>query len=80
MGKPSDKRPRDPNQMGKLIVDILAGDVEDTISEGKRDPTTIKGHAGGVKGGAARAAKLTPERRKAIAKKAADKRWAAKSD
>jgi len=66
--------------MGKLIVDILAGEVEDTISEGKRNPDRRKGRAGGVKGGAARAAKLTPERRKAIAKKAADKRWAAKSN
>ena len=33
------------------------------------------GKLGGLKGGKARAAKLTPERRKAIAKKAADARW-----
>jgi hypothetical protein len=33
------------------------------------------GRAGGLKGGKARAAKLTPERRKEIAKKAAAQRW-----
>ena len=33
------------------------------------------GHKGGLKGGRARADKLTPERRKEIAKKAAEKRW-----
>ncbi len=33
------------------------------------------GHKGGLKGGKARASKLTPEQRKEIAKKAAQKRW-----
>lgn len=35
--------------------------------------------AGGVKGGAARAEKLSPERRAEIAKKAAQSRWAEKA-
>lgn len=34
------------------------------------------GRMGGLKGGRARAAKLTPEQRSEIAKKAAAKRWA----
>ncbi len=34
------------------------------------------GRLGGLKGGKARAARLTPEQRKQIAKKAAAKRWA----
>ena len=36
------------------------------------------GHAGGLKGGKARASKLTPEQRREIAKKAAYTRWKTK--
>ena len=36
------------------------------------------GRLGGLKGGKARAAKLTPDQRKAIAKKGATARWATK--
>jgi hypothetical protein len=36
------------------------------------------GRLGGLKGGKARAEKLSPEKRKEIAKKAADKRWTKK--
>ncbi len=36
------------------------------------------GREGGLKGGKARAAALSPERRAEIAKKAAAKRWASK--
>ena len=75
MAKPPDRRPRDPNQMGKLIVDILAGDVQDTITEGKRDPAKRKGRAGGLKGGAARAKSLSPADRADIARTAAEARW-----
>lgn len=42
--------------------------------EKKFDPVAL-GHLGGLKGGKARAEKLTPERRKEIAKKAAKTRW-----
>jgi hypothetical protein len=69
------KRPRDPNQLGKLLVDIMSGEVQDTVSPAKRNPSAIKGRSGGVKGGAARAATLTPEQRTAIAKRAARSRW-----
>jgi hypothetical protein len=30
------KRPRDPNKLAKLIVDIATGEAEDTVSESKR--------------------------------------------
>jgi hypothetical protein len=30
------KRPRDPNQLAKLIVDIARGETEDGVSESKR--------------------------------------------
>jgi len=75
MGKPPDRRPRDPNQLGKLIVDILAGDVQDTITEGKRNPAKRKGRAGGLKGGTARAETLSQAQRTEIARVAASARW-----
>jgi len=65
------KRPRDPNQLAKLIVDISTGEVEKPA-----DPNAPKkGRLGGLKGGAARARALSNERRREIAKKAAEKRW-----
>ena len=43
----------------------------------KKNPAAVAlGKLGGLKGGKARAAKLTPERRKAIAQRAALARWA----
>jgi hypothetical protein len=64
------KRPRDPNQLARLIVDIAAGDEPNDRPE--KDEAAV---ALGRKGGAARAAKMTPERRAEIAKKAAASRW-----
>jgi len=63
------KRPRDPIQLGKLIVDIATGQVEDRDSEGSEKSATAvtRGKLGGPKGGWARAAKLSPESRKAPA-------------
>jgi len=41
-----------------------------------RDPAAVElGRKGGLKGGAARAASMTPEQRAEIAKKAAAARW-----
>lgn len=42
---------------------------------GKNPAAVALGRLGGLKGGKARAAKLSPAKRKAIAKKAAAKRW-----
>lgn len=69
------KRPRDPNRLAKMIVDIATGEVEDTVSESKRHPESIRGHPGGLAGGAARAATLSAKKRSAIAAKAARTRW-----
>src|SRR5262245_26185846 len=61
------KRPRDPIQLAKLIGDIATGQVEDRV-EDARDPAAVElGRRGGLKGGKARAAKLSPAKRKAIA-------------
>ncbi len=48
------------------------------MSEEKNPAAVALGKLGGKKGGKARAEKLTPERRKEIAKKAAEARWAKK--
>jgi hypothetical protein len=68
------KRPRDFNQLAKLVVDIASGDVPDPVSESKRQPSQ-RGRAGGIKGGAARAEVLSSDQKSAIAKKAASARW-----
>jgi DNA-directed RNA polymerase subunit RPC12/RpoP len=73
------KRPGDPNQLGKLIIDIATGQMEDrppTPEEQGKDPAAVAlGRKGGLKGGKARAAKLTPSQRSQSAKKAAKSRW-----
>jgi hypothetical protein len=73
------KRPRDPAQLAKLMVDILTGEVEDRAQEpplGGKDAAAVSlGRRGGLKGGKARAAKMPPERRAEIARKAAKARW-----
>jgi hypothetical protein len=48
-------------------------------NDGKNPAAVALGRLGGLKGGKARANKLTPEQRKEIAKKAAQKRWAKNS-
>jgi hypothetical protein len=69
------KRPRDPNQLAKLIVDIATGEAEDTVSESKRHPEALRGRSGGIMGGKSRASSLTPEQRQDIARIAAQARW-----
>lgn len=70
------KRPRDANQLAKFITDVATGEVEDKEPETTKNPAAVAlGKLGGLKGGKARAAKLTPEQRKAIAEKAAKTRW-----
>jgi hypothetical protein len=64
-------RPRDPIQLGKLIVDIATGQVEDRAPQ----PETTAAATIAKKGGKARAAKLTAKRRRQIAQQAAQTRW-----
>ena len=69
------KRPRDPNQLAKLIVDMTVGEVPNDSPKGPDTPATQARRKGGLKGGKARAAKLTATKRRMIAKKAARARW-----
>ena len=79
MSKP--KRPRDPNQLAKHIVDISIGNIEDTGPDYGKNPAAVAlGRLGGLKGGKARAESLSSRRRIEIAKKAAEIRWAAKAN
>ena len=68
-------RPRDPIQLAKLIGDIATGQTPDVQDDGKDAAAAEMGR----KGGAARAARLTPEDRAEIALKAAQLRWAARA-
>lgn len=55
----SSKRPRDPNQLAKLIADIATGEVEDTSEDDGKNPAAVAlGRKGGMKGGKARAASM----------------------
>ena len=71
-GPKGQKRPADVIGNAVRIAQIATGEVEDEIEDDGKDPAA---KALGRKGGAARAAKLTPEQRRDIAKKAAQKRW-----
>ena len=66
------KRPRDPNQLAKLIVDLSTGEASESSSY---SPKQKAGRAGGLKGGKARAETLSAKQRSEIAKKAAEARW-----
>ncbi len=73
------KRPRDPNALAFAIV-AEATEEKPKTAEPEKDPAAVAlGRKGGLKGGKARAKKLTPEQRRKIAKKAAAARWAGKT-
>jgi hypothetical protein len=73
------KRPRDSNQLAKAIVDVATGEAqEEKPKDNGKDPAAVAlGRKGGLKGGKARAAKLSKEKRQEIARKAAAARWKA---
>ena len=69
------KRPRDPNQLAKLIVDMTVGEVPNDSPKGPDTPAIQARRIGGQKGGKGRAKKLSAKKRREIAKKAANARW-----
>lgn len=76
MPERSSKRPKDPNQLAKLITDIATGEVEDQAPDDGKDPAAVAlGRKGGLKGGKARAESMTAEQRSEAAKRAAAARW-----
>lgn len=69
------KMPRDRNQRAKLIVDMILGEAEPMPAPAKDPERVERGKLGGAKGGKLRAERLSPERRREIARKAAAARW-----
>ena len=67
---------KDANQLAKFIVDQATGEIpRPDPNKGKNGHAVSAGRLGGKKGGPARAEKLTSDRKKEIAQKAAKKRW-----
>jgi hypothetical protein len=72
-------KPRlDVNQLAKSIVDQSTGEAPKQDAPEKNPAAVSLGRLGGLKGGKARAERLTPEQRSAIARKAAQDRWGKK--
>lgn len=70
-------KPKRPTDLNKLAASIAkaATEGEPDPDKGKNPHAVALGRLGGQKGGKARAAKLTAEQRRDIAKKAAKARW-----
>ena len=80
------KRPRDVNALAKHLVDEATGqelpnqEDQESKDSGKNPNAVRLGRLGGLKGGKARAKKLSKKRRREIAQKAARVRWRKKKD
>jgi hypothetical protein len=81
----SKKRPRDPNQLAYQVMLESTGQAEPTVvadsafTDPSKNPHAVAlGRLGGLKGGPARTAALSPEKRSQIAAKAAKARWGKK--
>lgn len=70
------KRPRDISQLAAFIVRESVGESSAPPAPTKNQAAVDLGRLGGLKGGKARASKLSTARKRAIAKKAAKARWA----
>lgn len=88
MDKKKPKRPADINQLAASILrdtitektiptahNVSATNKESIPTKEKNPAAVALGRLGGLKGGNARASKLSPEKRKEIAEKAAKARW-----
>ena len=73
-GPRGEKRPADAIGRAVMVARIATGEVQD-----ERELSSAAAELG-RKGGKARAERMTPERRKEIAQKAAAKRWKHKPD
>lgn len=75
------KRPRDINALAAAIVAEATDEDREPEDpyEGKNPAAVELGRQGGLKGGRARAEKLTAEQRSEIARRAANARWQRRS-
>jgi hypothetical protein len=65
----------DMNELAYNIVQQATGQIEKAKPPEKNPAAVTLGRLGGLKGGKARAEKLTAKKRSEIARKAAQKRW-----
>jgi len=67
------KKQKDPSEIVRHVLDAIMPDAE---PKPEKNPAAVAlGRLGGLKGGQARAAKLSAKKRSEIAKKAAISRW-----
>jgi len=71
----SKKKPRDLNRLASVIVQQATGEAPEELPSGKNPAAVELGRLGGLKGGPARAKKLTADQRREIARRAAEARW-----
>ena len=66
----------DANQMASNLIDVISGQLPAERPDSGKNPAAVAlGRLGGLKGGKARAAKLSDRRKKQIARAAALARW-----
>lgn len=64
------------NELARQVVDEATGEAPLADPDEGKDPAAVAlGRKGGLEGGKARAAKMTPEERSEAARKAAQARW-----
>lgn len=68
------RKPADLNRLAAAIVDEATGETP-PADQGKDPAAVALGRKGGLKGGKARAAKMSAEERSEAAKRAAEARW-----
>ena len=72
----SKKKSRDINVLASQIIEEATGEATSKPEDSTKNPAAVAlGRLGGLKGGKARAKKLSPEQRREIARKAARMRW-----
>lgn len=77
------KEPRDINELAFDIVESLTSEPQPSVEEEipRKNPAAVElGRLGGLKGGKARAARLSPKKRIEIARQAAKARWSKKKN
>ncbi len=71
-GPKGEKRPADVIGAAVKVMQIATGEIEEDVDDDGKNQAAVEL---GRKGGRARAEKMTPERRREIARKAAAARW-----
>jgi hypothetical protein len=70
------KRSSNPKDVNQLAASIVQDATQEPTETRQKNPAAVAlGRLGGLKGGKARAAKLSAEKRKEIAERAAQVRW-----